>query len=223
MLTLASLTGVAQTQDKEKKRDCMSHLKQLGLASLMYAQDYDERFAPVHHPKSDLYWWGRVEPGKGVDSTQGFLWPYVLSGTVFLCPSWPNGVRKEANLVGYAYNYRYVGGSYGVTKSDEENEKNALAATNQELTHPSRTILFADSARWNVFTEGKKPFLEENLYLDPPSQKYPTFHARHEQKGNVLFADGHVETASVIGGNRDEKVKDAPPELGHLPQEWFER
>jgi prepilin-type N-terminal cleavage/methylation domain-containing protein len=33
----------AQAREKARQASCLSNLKQIGLASMMYAQDYDER------------------------------------------------------------------------------------------------------------------------------------------------------------------------------------
>src|SRR5881392_2285 len=38
----------AQARDKARQVSCMSNMKQLGLAVLMYAQDHDERMPSVH-------------------------------------------------------------------------------------------------------------------------------------------------------------------------------
>jgi prepilin-type N-terminal cleavage/methylation domain-containing protein/prepilin-type processing-associated H-X9-DG protein len=63
----------AQARDKARSVSCLSNLKQIGLASLMYSQDYDERF-PVS--------WG----------AGGYFWtvldPYVKNG---LGPATPEG------------------------------------------------------------------------------------------------------------------------------------
>jgi prepilin-type processing-associated H-X9-DG protein len=40
--------------------------------------------------------------------------------------------------------------------------------------------------------------LEENYYLDPPSNRYPTVHFRHLGTANVLFLDGHVENRAPV-------------------------
>lgn len=59
--------------------DCQSNLKQLGLALMMYAQDYDDRLPPAQR-------WTEV------------LYPYVKNESVFKCPAAP---ELEC---GYAYN-----------------------------------------------------------------------------------------------------------------------
>ena len=63
------------------------------------------------------------------------------------------------------------------------------------MASTSQTVAFADSGRVNWWSY-PQPVLEENYYLDPPSNTYPTVHFRHTGTANVLFLDGHVETLS---------------------------
>src|SRR5262245_57134220 len=66
----------AQARDKARQTDCASNLRQLGLAAMMYASDYDNRYVP---------WWGDgVAKGLGWSS---ILMPYVKSEHMFSCPS----------------------------------------------------------------------------------------------------------------------------------------
>src|SRR6266542_4881469 len=37
----------AQARESARQTTCLSHLKQIAMANLMYAQDYDETFVPV--------------------------------------------------------------------------------------------------------------------------------------------------------------------------------
>lgn len=207
----------------------MSRLKDLALATYAYANDYDERFPPAHHPGTQVYWWGKVNADRTFDLKGSPLYRYIDDLDTLICPTFNTIERKDALAVGYGYNYRYVGGSYGLFGDDSEpgapteNAEKARPAKLKEIASTSSTILFADSARWNYSTPGRKPFLEENPLLEPPSRKNPTFHARHQGYGAVAFTDGHVQVFAASSGNRSEKLKDAPAELGHLTEELFKR
>jgi prepilin-type N-terminal cleavage/methylation domain-containing protein/prepilin-type processing-associated H-X9-DG protein len=69
----------AKAREKAREAACLSNMKQLGLALLMYAQDYDEWF-PV--PDSSY-------AGAGHLSWALKLQPYVKNIRIFACPSWP--------------------------------------------------------------------------------------------------------------------------------------
>jgi prepilin-type N-terminal cleavage/methylation domain-containing protein/prepilin-type processing-associated H-X9-DG protein len=63
----------AKARDKARQSSCLSNLKQIALASLGYAQDYDEAFA------AHLGFGGKAWPT--------LLVPYVKSTQIFQCPS----------------------------------------------------------------------------------------------------------------------------------------
>ncbi|MBI5830728.1 MAG: DUF1559 domain-containing protein [Armatimonadetes bacterium] len=76
----------AQAREKARQTACLSNLKQLGLATEAYAQDYDERL-----PVLQTIWPGRVQAPEGdLDgalSPLTVLAPYVRAAGVFVCPS----------------------------------------------------------------------------------------------------------------------------------------
>jgi prepilin-type processing-associated H-X9-DG protein len=73
----------AQAREAAREQSCLSNLKQQALGTLMYAQDYDERFPPKEQ-------WMDV------------LNPYTNTETILYCPSDP----KEPQNYGYAFDSR---------------------------------------------------------------------------------------------------------------------
>jgi prepilin-type N-terminal cleavage/methylation domain-containing protein/prepilin-type processing-associated H-X9-DG protein len=73
----------AQAREKARQASCLSNAKQLGLAYIMYAQDYDETFAPAYSSSRisgvDNLWWGR--------GWVFMIQPYIKNVQVFRCPS----------------------------------------------------------------------------------------------------------------------------------------
>src|SRR5438874_12709132 len=73
----------AQAREKARQASCQSNLRQLGLATLMYIQDYDEVFPLAQYSDSKVYWFGKCVSncssfsGKTWDKTQGLLYPYM--------------------------------------------------------------------------------------------------------------------------------------------------
>jgi len=78
----------AQAREKARAASCLSNQKQIGVAVLMYAQDYDDAIVPwliarafTGQPRIQRIWTGSLQP-------------YVKNGTgfpangVFSCPSW---------------------------------------------------------------------------------------------------------------------------------------
>lgn len=84
----------AQAREKARQAACLSHEKQVGLAIYMYAQDWDETFAP-----SRFRFDGTVPPG--YTSRNHTPWsitvlPYIKNTGVFECPSNPYKVTNDA-------------------------------------------------------------------------------------------------------------------------------
>jgi len=82
----------AKAREKARQSSCLSNEKQIGLAILQYAQDYDERlpYMYVRMPagSTNLYW------------CQDVVMPYVKNNQVFVCPSdsWTYTGERPAGL-----------------------------------------------------------------------------------------------------------------------------
>jgi prepilin-type N-terminal cleavage/methylation domain-containing protein/prepilin-type processing-associated H-X9-DG protein len=76
----------AQAREKARQSSCLSNMKQLGLAFMMYAQDYDERF-----PNGGLERGCGGGPGGALTDDQlltGILSAWVPSGSWHTRPNW---------------------------------------------------------------------------------------------------------------------------------------
>lgn len=90
----------AQARAKARQTACLSNLKQIGLAMLQYAQDYDETapmqgaLAAAANPGDQHYW----------SATLWALFPYVKSNGVYHCPDdqsqWGSSYLVNNNLYG---------------------------------------------------------------------------------------------------------------------------
>jgi prepilin-type processing-associated H-X9-DG protein len=69
-------------------------------------------------------------------------------------------------------------------------------------------VLFADAAQVNDFqapASPANPMLEEWYYVDTNTD-YPNGHFRHDQKANVVFCDGHVDSEKPVPGSMDPRL-----------------
>ena len=113
----------AQAREKARQATCQSNLNQLGLAFLMYAQDYDETLPPVdffHYIYRDA---------NGNYTGQSLLEPYIKDhpaqtiGTVWVCPdlgSYYQGTKASFGkfLCTYTMNVFLTPSAYDVPDTD---------------------------------------------------------------------------------------------------------
>jgi len=187
----------AQVRAKARQTVCLSNLRQIGMASLMYSQDYDEMIVPyrtgafpVSGPRTDMirYWWTGLAPNGSRPANEGLLFPYMKGVAIVACPSFQPQGAVPGTFTGYAYNYKYL--SNGVPDRWQDRFFDHLSSISLGgVDEPSRTVLLADSATLNSAGTGIGP----TDFLDAPTFHRPRFHGRHNGMGVVLWLDGHAK------------------------------
>ncbi len=104
----------AQARAKARQSSCLSNLKQIGLGTMMYAQDYDECY-PYYYYVAAMTWPGGFLVSDGSPNTyDGAIWttvlgPYIKNSQLWYCP----GVKKTVED-------HYVDPATGVSPSNYE-------------------------------------------------------------------------------------------------------
>jgi len=137
----------AQAREKARAAACLAHMKQVGNALMMYAQDYDERYVHFYNDRTAAAIFKNTMLG-------GYwfyaLYPYTKNWDVFKCVSvgtynilvdceYVNGgtIRlPDFRRGGYGIAWAHTAGCRGYT----------LAAA--EVTAPATTIFMTDSSHW---------------------------------------------------------------------------
>lgn len=186
----------AQVRECSRRASCLRNAKQLGLATLMYAQDYDDKLFPVSYRRGGerAYWFGAGSlNGDSYRCTDGFLYPYLKNERLFECPNArreklptlsPTGETATGKMTAYGLNRD---GLYA------RSAKNPFSFTPPLLTQcdaPAETILFADAATRQPSANGG---LARTYLLNlPSSPEGSTLHARHDGIASIVWADGHA-------------------------------
>ena len=183
----------SHVRENARRTVCASNLKQLGLAWLMYADDYDERACPSYNAGNADDAWDFHQISSGVWTT-GFLGVYTRDGEIHGCPDnpfKPNPNNRPYN--GYAYNATYIGGDYFGSPSGSGDYP---ACTLPQIVIPSQTAVFADA--------GFGPKSPDNFLRSPGDTAFfGSYYSgladfRHEGKANVAYADGHVKAVADL-------------------------
>jgi len=159
----------ARAREKGRTASCQSNLKQLGIALMMYAQDYDEVYpvssfwpAPPLFP-AGYYWYQSLDP-------------YIKNSQLILCPSKSEGTGLE--MLGYGWNYMNFGYD-GIGTFPGEHMPLA------DIPTPAATVVIGDSEDLNDRVLGN------SYYLYSTISSYVA--DRHSGGGNYLYCDGHVK------------------------------
>ena len=230
ILAAMLLPALARAKAEAQRAECVSNVRQLGIATQLYWADNHENSFPLWF-KTDAtgktWWWGWLQSAPGVsdgqrafDLSNGALFPYLHGNDVRLCPllntaADPLFLPKGTNTIfSYGCN-RYVFAAPAATP-----------ANTSRLVRPTETMLFADAASVDNFLQ-TQTLLKEWYYLDlqtnyVSANNYPNAHFRHGGKANVTFADGHVGAETMVSGSNDrhlpnQNVGQLRPEILTVP------
>ena len=195
----------AQAREKARQSTCLSNLKQIGVAGMMYADDYDENLAPYYHPYYSNWSDGRAPEfiSQGYPATKyvtmnmavggvgnwatwmDCLYPYIKNVKIFECPTNKGKAGYGAN----AYLVIVDGTTWVPTSS----------ISIGQITKPADTIMNGDAPTfdggasgvvtigriyWEIISGEKGA----NWGLNVLSES-----ARHNGGANFNFCDGHAK------------------------------
>ncbi|MBI4024951.1 MAG: DUF1559 domain-containing protein [Verrucomicrobia bacterium] len=197
ILAALLMPSLSAARKKAQQIHCMNNLKQIGTATFLYANDFDDRIPNFGGDAGIWYYWpGLLEPfvtGKPLDTTAPtpISWVFMCpTDKITLNPTSYSTPRPWANSYGISYQlYNWGGypaqGYSGVKLS-------SLQTPSQDLyisEHRKLLYNWADLAAAN----GQYPAVA-NWTTAPPH--WGLLGSYHGKTVNCLFADGHVEGMS---------------------------
>lgn len=221
LLLSIMLPALANVKSKGRAIVCQSNLKQIGLAFMLYSNDYNDYAMPSCDIATQTYWWGQ-KLTDGVDHKTGFISSYIGSelkkNGVYECPAQKFGsYMLQAKPPGEPDDPKWITSTYGYNGyyltpvmsgwsqiSDRPWQKTSSVSTSDKV------IAFADSMLdWD--TTGKDPKLQNVSLLDPPlllssdgtsweKNISPTTIFRHDERTSISFVDGHIEAKRKESG-----------------------
>jgi prepilin-type N-terminal cleavage/methylation domain-containing protein/prepilin-type processing-associated H-X9-DG protein len=181
----------AQVRAKARQAACLSNLKQIGLASYLYFEDYDDRIFPYAYWSADgSQWewdWGYDLPTHR--AIPGILGPYVKSDEIFVCPS---PVNQFSDAHSYGLNVIYLAFPYYQGNPDDPAAFANYPVTLSMINLPVETVFIGDAG---TLYHG---MIGASNAVGPPSFRFASLHARHIGQTNILWFDFHVKSRKVI-------------------------
>jgi prepilin-type N-terminal cleavage/methylation domain-containing protein len=173
----------AQAREKARQSACASNCRQIGIALMMYAQDYDEILVMRYYgAKQELSW---KDP----------MAPYLKSADIYRCPS--NPAARKPDALG-----RFAGG-YAMWLPDPT----LAAAIGYGAAYPQPMAGIANPASSLIILEHSYKWADTGPYLaynepakDPSAVPGPSeWNSGHDvAAGNIIYLDGHARYTRLI-------------------------
>jgi prepilin-type N-terminal cleavage/methylation domain-containing protein/prepilin-type processing-associated H-X9-DG protein len=163
ILAAILIPTVGRVRSSARTSQCASNLRQIGSATLLYANDNRGAFPRQRWDYVYDLWPYVTASGRPLPTISGNDLPPDLRGTIFECPSAATDTSSTIKR-SYGINLRLNG--YGAHPDK--------VLTMSQITIPTRGMVYADakgSSHLNITTLG----------------------VRHDGKFNATFADGHVK------------------------------
>jgi prepilin-type N-terminal cleavage/methylation domain-containing protein/prepilin-type processing-associated H-X9-DG protein len=245
ILAALLLPALSMAKAKAKAINCVSNLKQIGLATKLYLDDYDGILLPLWVEKGAPGWsdWTYDATTFAVQVPNNLWWPdklrlggYAAAQKLYNCPILTDpatqgrgGSLSTINTLGLGMNFP----EYGWTAPKPGRTHPFSIAREIGVERPSSSLIYADAAMISNTTEQNPDLWSEvkatgSIYFRVPSDVFSYADgdsrsvARHSQRANTAWFDGHVESVknSSLGYNlprTDENAKWARNHNGIYP------
>jgi len=170
----------AQTREKARSTQCLSNLRQVGLAAGMYFDDADDRLYFHHAGLEEITWASRLAP-------------YTRNQGVYICASDPataliNPNTREVARPSYLINAYFTHNHPPGTSEEVEEPVNQYLRDDPRMVSAGETILFCESG---ITEQGHNQ--DDYDAWNGLSEVEPLFNiTRHSGGTNYCFVDGHA-------------------------------
>jgi prepilin-type N-terminal cleavage/methylation domain-containing protein/prepilin-type processing-associated H-X9-DG protein len=204
ILAALLLPVLSKSKAKAKGLQCLSDMKQLTTAWMMYPGDYNDQLVvntPGANTNSWAAGWLDVTDPTDTDNTniatimspEGLLWPYSKSLPIYVCPADPTTI--DINGINYplvrsvSMNQRLNGGEYNSAPLSLFNNPTKFSAIINP--GPAKAFVFIDE-RGDSINDGFFVVVMEATGSQAVIGNTPADY--HNGCSSVSFADGHVES-----------------------------
>lgn len=186
ILAAMLLPALSKARERARTAVCMSNLKQLGLAFIMYLDNHDEYF-PIAGNSSDFSAiWAQTLAKEG----------FITNGNILLCPTHFITSRRVDPYYAFTtdfecddYYWAHVHYGYNTLLGGDPGDGWMAFKRLARVKKPSETILLGDAVRDLGANIGVGTY---QLQTGSTHLQWDMIHDRHDGGANILWVDGHV-------------------------------
>jgi len=220
------LPALGRAKARAQQISCLNNLRQLATASALYTGDQDDRYALNGYGTAEslqgtrLWVLGEEHLVVGAYTNRDYLLDprlaafasYIPSLRTYRCPADRSrvaiGAQSHPKLRSYALN-GYVGWLEGLASFNNARYSVFRRTSDLAASDPSRLFTFIDVAPGNICLPA---FV---VRMSASGHFYHLPSVQHDRRGNVAFADGHVQSQGWV---ESRTWAEAKPEW--IPNHW---
>lgn len=225
VLVALVVAGLSRVKQSAKSSECLSNLRQLGLASNLYSSDNSGYLLPMCQ--------GTTAQLSALRTWRGLLLPYIKDGKVLICPSETFDADRYPGLDSATKATGIMPTSYGMngygmnTTSPHDYFTYTPRKKSMAISNPASQIFLCDAGVPDSVSPPLDAWTENNRLKTTPSFGYAlmsnqwasgafTIYPRHQgTRTNVLFYDGHVASLDLA-----KDIVARPPSSGNCPYDY---
>jgi prepilin-type processing-associated H-X9-DG protein/prepilin-type N-terminal cleavage/methylation domain-containing protein len=203
------LPALNKARDAAKTTQCLSNERQLGLATMMYAQQHNNYLCPVSSfewATGNTYPFGKVlQLEHDLTVSDNDIQNYQ-DKTIFWCPSdarflgtSPNGYHPNWDEISYYYNLLITYQQWVQTNGELYPY---FSWRMNQIKDPTACMLLVDGRSYDSSNNYVFDYEKGSYWIQPEPVSGPGFSAsrdadfRHSRRVNVLYVDGHAATVT---------------------------
>jgi prepilin-type N-terminal cleavage/methylation domain-containing protein len=224
LLIALLLPALGRARDAARATVCLTRLNQMGLANMIYAEDFDGHHLPV---RIDDNWPGNPTSGNINWQANGHfreLMDVTGTGNAFrwwperLCPSsglGPDSITANGSVpVTRYYGYNITGASEGNVTPANANDAGIRLANGGvprgSISSPTHKLMFADGLYDRLDRRGSDNYVDEFTTNFPGFREKYIAAYRHGDAANAVLFDGY---AAASGRSELDETQLADPNL----------
>ena len=201
----------ARAREKARQASCLSNLKQIGLASVMYAADYDGKWLRGWTTRADADGWTHHE---AYTAPQALLMPYIKNIEIWGCPSrstsasWGSASQPLFGAQAYPPEFWQKIVTYATRNVPPRDNPHAVWAIDHAIA-PAQEPAWIETpyptgaGPRSCWAYPKLGFRNNGTCFDPNFPNLDRYTA-HMGGSNIAFFDGHAKWYSaqhIMGGS----------------------